>query len=416
MRSSSADSSRVASSLTGRLRGWLCLGVVALLVVGCGQPDPPRSEPVEPGPIQTSSTSAGSGTETAPDPSSEPDPAATSDSAASTSDPTDVTGVPGDPETLVDGLSVPWSLAFLPDGSALVSLREEARVVRVSPDGEVTDVPYTGPEGTVPGTQPRGEGGLLGLALSPDFETDSLVYAYLTAEDENRVVRMELDGDRLGEPETVLDGITANSTHNGGRIAFGPDGFLYVATGDAQERDSSQDVEDLNGKILRITPDGEPAPGNPFPGSPVWTLGHRNVQGLGWDADGRMYASEFGQNRLDELNLIEAGNNYGWPIVEGGGGEPEFVDPLVTWAPEEASPSGIAVTGDAVYLAALRGQRLWRVPLSDGQVGTPEALLQGDFGRLRDAEIAPDGSMWVITDNASRGDAGSDQIIRLTFD
>lgn len=416
MRSSPARSTRVASSLIGRLRAWLCLGVVALLVVGCAQPDPPRSEPVEPGPVSTPSPSAGSGTETAPDRHSGSDPAATSDSAASTSDPTDVTGVPGDPETLVDGLSVPWSLAFLPDGSALVSLREEARVVRVSPDGEVTDVPSTGPEGTVPGTQPRGEGGLLGLALSPDFETDSLVYAYLTAEDENRVVRMELDGDRLGEPETVLDGITANSTHNGGRIAFGPDGFLYVATGDAQERDSSQDVEDLNGKILRITPDGEPAPGNPFPGSPVWTLGHRNVQGLGWDADGRMYASEFGQNRLDELNLIEAGNNYGWPIVEGGGGEPEFVDPLVTWAPEEASPSGIAVTGDAVYLAALRGQRLWQVPLSDGQVGTPEALLQGDFGRLRDAEIAPDGSMWVITDNASRGDAGSDRVIRLTFD
>jgi glucose/arabinose dehydrogenase len=192
--------------------------------------------------------------------------------------------------------------------------------------------------------------------------------------------------------------------------------MLYATTGDATDGRAAQESGSLAGKILRLTPDGQPAPGNPFAGSPVWSLGHRNVQGIGWDAAGRMYASEFGQNRLDELNLIKPGANYGWPHVEGSGGAPRFTDPLVTWTTDEASPSGILVTGDAVYLAALRGERLWRVPLADGRVGTPEPLLVGDLGRLRDVVLAPDGgSLYVLTNNTARGTprAGDDRLVRL---
>lgn len=301
----------------------------------------------------------------------------------------------------------------------LVSLRDEARVVRLDPAaGTEQEVPTTSSDGTFAGAEPRGEGGLLGLALSPDFARDRYVYAYVSREDDNVVVRARYEDGRLGEPETVLGGIPVGSTHNGGRLAFGPDGYLYVTTGDTREASLAQDPGSLAGKILRITPDGEPAPGNPTPGSPVWSLGHRNVQGIGWDAAGRLYASEFGLDTWDELNLIRPGGNYGWPVVEGPGGETAeeqgFVEPLVWWRPSEASPSGAAVTGDAVYVSALRGQRLWRVPLvagsGDGPVGTPEDYLVGDFGRLRDVQVAPGGdALWVLT---NRGD-GDDQLLAV---
>ncbi len=329
-------------------------------------------------------------------------------------------GEPGEPEVVATDLDVPWSVVALPDGTALVSLRDEARVVWVGPDGAVTPVAATGPDGRVPGVAPSGEAGLLGLALPPDAGpgTTSL-YAYTSTATDNRVLRLPLSVDRrsLGEPEVLLDGIPLARNHDGGRLAFGPDGMLYVTTGDAGDRDSAQDPGSLAGKILRLTPDGEPAPGNPDPGSPVWSLGHRNVQGVGWDAAGRMYASEFGQDTLDELNLVTPGGNYGWPDVEGtvGAGDDRFVDPLVTWPTDEASPSGLLVTADAVYLAALRGQRLWRVPLDgdDGgrgggvTVGSPQAAVDG-VGRLRDVVAAPDGGLWLLTSNTARGDPGPD--------
>ena len=309
----------------------------------------------------------------------------------------------------------------MPDASALVSLRDSGTLVHIGADGSVSEV------GEIPGVTGGGsggflgltptEGGLLGLAASPDFTEDRLVYAYLTAAQENRVVRLTFDGTSLGEPEVVLDAIPTANIHNGGRIAFGPDGYLYVTTGDASDQGLAQEIGALNGKILRVTLDGQPAPGNPFAGSPVWTLGHRNVQGIGWDDEGRMYASEFGQNRFDELNLIEPGGNYGWPVVEGDGGGDEYVDPLLTWEPAEASPSGITVHGGAVYVAGLRGQRLWQVPVAGvGEVGEPQAYLTGEYGRLRAVEIAPDGSLWVLTNNTdSRGDPrpGDDRILPL---
>ncbi|WP_425956152.1 PQQ-dependent sugar dehydrogenase [Xylanimonas sp. McL0601] len=363
--------------------------------------------------------------------------------------------------TVVSDLRAPWGLAPLPDGRFLVTLRDDARLVVVDPDAKsVTTVSGAGSVQLQEQTRPAGEGGLLGVAVQPraGAATDSsdtgpfTVFLYRTGADDNAVVRARLTldprgettprGPVLGELTTVLDGIHKAGNHDGGRLAFGPDGDLYVTTGDAGDGPSAQDKGSLNGKILRITPDGDPAPGNPFRGSPVWSLGHRNVQGLGWDAQGRMFASEFGQNTWDELNQIVPGGNYGWPTVEGAAsGTPSegpdggpavvdgFVQPLVTWPTDDASPSGLAVTADAVYLASLHGARLWRVPLATAPgasavpvagtaaIGEPQALVT-DQGRLRAVVADPDGSLWVLTNNTDgRGSprAGDDRLLHVVI-
>jgi glucose/arabinose dehydrogenase len=305
--------------------------------------------------------------------------------------------------TVTERLEAPWGLAFLPDGSALVTERDSTRILSVSADGTVREVQRVGE------ADPGGEGGLLGIAVSPTYPSDSWVYVYYTAADDNRVARF-----KLGEtPQPIFTGIPKAGNHNGGRIAFGPDGMLYVGTGDAAERDRSQDREFLGGKILRLTPDGKPAPGNPFGSSPVYSYGHRNVQGLAWDSRGRLFAAEFGQNRYDELNLIEPGGNYGWPVVEGIGDEKGFINPVATWSTSDASPSGIAVLNDRVYVACLRGTKLYRIS-TDGQGA--QALLDGEYGRLRHVEVAPDGSLWILTSNRDgRGSPAEadDRILRL---
>jgi glucose/arabinose dehydrogenase len=309
-------------------------------------------------------------------------------------------------------LEVPWGVAFLPDGDALVSERTTARILRVpAGGGEPEEVM------TVPGVQTdAGEGGLLGLAVSPDFERDGLVYAYLTSARDNRIVRMELEGG--GEPEVVFDGIQASTIHNGGRIAFGPDGMLYAGTGDAGNTSLAQDPSSPNGKILRLEPDGAVPDDNPRDGSPVLSLGHRNVQGLAWDDRDRLWATEFGQNTFDEVNQIRPGRNYGWPEVEGDGtGGGRFVAPAVTWPTSEASPSGVAYADGALYVGALRGQRIWRIPLDGRSAGRPEALLDGEYGRLRSVAAVPGGDeLWATTSNRDgRGDPAEadDRIIRL---
>ncbi|WP_372338904.1 PQQ-dependent sugar dehydrogenase [Actinoplanes sp. RD1] len=312
----------------------------------------------------------------------------------------------GHPETVATGLETPWGLAFLPDGSALVAERDSGEVLQVRPG---TDQPRRVYE--VPGVSAQGEGGLLGLAVARDFAATRFVYAYLTAQSDNRIVRWELGSD--AGPEVIFDGIGKAGIHNGGRIAFGPDGMLYAGTGDAGEGGAAQDAGDSNGKILRLTPEGDPAPGNPREGSPVWSLGHRNVQGLAWAADGTMYAAEFGQNRFDEINKITPGGNYGWPEVEGTADDSRYVNPIATWGTDEASPSGAAIAGDTLYVAALRGERLWTVPLSGGE---PQAELSGRYGRLRTVAVAPDGALWLTTSNTDgRGDArdGDDRILRF---
>lgn len=335
-------------------------------------------------------------------------PAPPTSAPARTTAPAPPARLPATPQDVATGLDVPWGLAFLPNGDALVSERSSGRILRVPAGGGAPR-----PVMTVPGVDPAaGEGGLLGLAVSPAYARDGLVYAYLTTADDNRIVRFRLGG----EPEPLLTGIARGGIHNGGRIAFGPDGMLYAGAGDAGDTSLPQDPASPNGKILRIAPDGSVPADNPDAGSPVWSSGHRNVQGLAWDSGGRLWATEFGQNALDEVNLIEPGANYGWPEVEGEGGGAEFTDPQVTWPTSEASPSGAAIVGGDLYVAALRGERLWRVPLRGARAGAPVAALEGELGRLRTVAVAPDGSLWLATSNTDgRGSPrpGDDRIVRM---
>jgi glucose/arabinose dehydrogenase len=265
----------------------------------------------------------------------------------------------------------------------------------------------------VPGVAATGEGGLLGLAVSPDYASDRLVYAYFTTARDNRIARFELGGD----VRPILTGLRAGGIHDGGRIAFGPDGKLYAGVGETGDPSLAQDREAQNGKILRIDPDGGIPKDNPFAGSPVWTLGHRNVQGLAWDADGRLWATEFGQNTFDEVNLIRKGRNYGWPEVEGDGDTQggRFTNPLVTWSTSDASPSGAAIIGNVLYIGALQGQAVLRVRLDGDRASKLSPIYEG-HGRIRTVVAAPDGSLWVTTSNTDgRGSprAGDDRIVAL---
>jgi len=317
-------------------------------------------------------------------------------------------------------LEVPWGIAFLPDGDALFTERDSGILLRMEASGQMEEVQ------TLP-TRGFGEGGSLGLAVSPDYEDDRYVYAYYTTDRDNRVVRF-----RLGEePEPILTGIPFNTYHDGGRIAFGPDGMLYIATGDAGDPSNAQDRNSLGGKILRLVPDGSIPQDNPFPNSPVYSYGHRNVEGLAWDREGRLYASEFGSSLYDEVNLIRPGENYGWPEFEGDGGEEAtaagYVNPITTWSTDEASPSGAEILengaipqweGD-LFVAALRGERLWCLELGpDGNVVERDQLLRDEIGRIRNVVQAPDGSLWVTTSNLDGyGSPVSDQddrILRLS--
>ncbi|WP_230208838.1 sorbosone dehydrogenase family protein [Nostocoides sp. HKS02] len=343
-------------------------------------------------------------------PSSETATAGTAGTSASRPPPTSHSSAPRLPtQVLASHLDVPWAVAFLPDGSALVTLRNKAQVLQLRAGAAPLVL------ATIAGVHPLSEGGLLGIAVSPTFARDHRVFVYFTAAADNRVVRLVLAHGRLTDPVPVLTGIRKAGNHNGGRLAFGPDGDLYVTTGDATDRPLAQQRGSLNGKILRITQDGRPAPGNPFGASPVWSYGHRNVQGIAWTPDGRMYASEFGQDTWDELNLIQPGRNYGWPVVEGRGGQPGFVDPVAQWPTSQASPSGIAVAAGAIWMTALRGESLWRIPLTSNGIGTPRRLLAGTYGRLRDAVAAPDGRLWILTSNTFRGTPGpqDDRVVAL---
>lgn len=372
----------------------LALSVLTMSLSGCtgdgGQPVPGTGTPG----ISTLGTSTlGTGAPRTGTPG-------TSASAASG---TAAPAAPRAPEvgSRIEGLQIPWSTVFLPDGTAVISERDSALLKSVT-DGKVSTI------GAVPGVVPGGEGGLLGLALSPGFASDHYLYAYFTSADDNRIARMRLEGTgaagggglRLGEPELIFSGMSKASTHNGGRIRFGPDGFLYVGTGDSQRREQPQDRNALGGKILRLTKDGAPAPGNPFPNNPVYSLGHRNVQGLAWDGQGRLWASEFGPDVNDELNLIRPGGNYGWPEVTGAPHRDGFIDAKVVWpSTADSSPSGLEISGNTAYLGALRGQRIWAVPLSGENAGTPVGYFTRQFGRIRNVALAPNGDLWALSNN-----------------
>ncbi|CAM5672571.1 Oxidoreductase OS=Streptomyces aurantiogriseus OX=66870 GN=GCM10010251_36000 PE=4 SV=1 [Streptomyces aurantiogriseus] len=320
--------------------------------------------------------------------------------------------------TVAEGLNSPWGLAPVPGGGGLlVSSRDEGTITRVDEkSGAKTEL------GEVPGVSAAGEGGLLGIALSPDYASDRMIYAYFTSASDNRIVRMLYDadkpaGEQLGAPDTVFKGIPKGFIHNGGRIAFGPDRMLYVGTGESGDKGLSQDKESLGGKILRLTPEGEPAPGNPFPDSPVYSYGHRNVQGLAWDTEQRLFAAEFGQDTWDELNAIKPGDNYGWPEAEGTSDDAKYHNPLAQWGTDEASPSGIAHAEGSIWMAGLKGKRLWRIPLKGTEASAdPQAFLDGEYGRLRTVVSAGGNKLWLTTSNTDgRGTPkeGDDRILEL---
>ena len=389
------------------VRSLVALAAVLVLSVGCGGGESQSSNEPSEAEDTASQTELAESETPAPEDTQAPQPGGSAEAG------------PVEVETTVvaAGLEAPWDLVFTPDGEALVSERDSSRLLSIDSSGNVEELQRLPENGT-------GEGGLLGIALSPNYESDGYIYAYYTTDTDNRVTRF-----RLGEdPEPVLTGIPVLTYHNGGRIAFGPDGNLYVGTGDAGDTSNSQDLNSLGGKILRVTPDGDVPADNPFSNSPIYSYGHRNVQGLAWDEGGQLYATEFGQNRYDEVNRIQPGGNYGWPAVEGEGGffaSGEYIDPIATWATSEASPSGAAILKNGAipqwegsfFMAALRGQRLYRLALDpSGTVTEQEELLSGQAGRLRHVVQAPDGSLWVLTSNRDgRGTpiATDDRILRL---
>lgn len=389
------------------MRRTIALAVAATtlgVAAGCANPSTPAASPPPPSP-----------------------PSATTDApttARPVSTPTPTRAArPTVNATIADDLTTPWGLAFLPDGGALVAERDTGKIKLIEKPGSAKTV------GRVRGVEARAEGGLLGLAVAPTTgDKDPLVFAYLTTQNDNRIIAMPYDRSEkeFGEQRTILRGIPSGAVHNGGRMVFGPDGYLYVGTGDASHGTLAQDRNSLGGKILRITRDGKPAPGNPFPGSPVWSYGHRNVQGLAFDDDGRLWATEFGQDTWDELNLIRKGGNYGWPKVEGIAHGPTattrtsqngFIDPVAQWRPDDASPSGLAYAAGALWMASLRGERLWRIEIDGARVaGKPEAFFRTTYGRLRTVALAPDNTLWLTTSNTDgRGDPAEndDRIIRL---
>lgn len=314
--------------------------------------------------------------------------------------------------TVADGLNVPWSIAFMPNGDALVSQRDEATIVVVKRSGRVRTI------GPVSGQQVASgsEAGLLGLAIDPQDPTS--VFAYLSTAQDNRVVRMSYRNGRLADTRVIIEGIPLGpGIHQGGRLAFDNSGSLFVSTGDAGKPELAQDTGSMAGKILRVDTDGKPHPDNPF-NNRVFSYGHRNVQGLAFDAQGRLWASEFGADASDELNRIKRGGNYGWPEVEGMSGDKdtEFVEPQAIWPTDDASPAGIAITRGTVFMGALRGERLWSIAIGSGTASQERDYLKRRYGRIRDVVVAPDGSLWISTSNTDgRGEVrdGDDRILRV---
>ncbi len=307
---------------------------------------------------------------------------------------------------------IPWGLLTLPDGSVLYSRRDAQTIVRLDPaTGAKTSV------GTVPNVSGTdGEGGLMGLAVSPAFATDHWLYVMHTSPTDNRIVRFQVTGSvatsRLdtASEQVLLSGILRNKYHNGGRLRFGPDGKLYASTGDAQNGDNAQNLSGLNGKILRLNPDGSKPADNPY-GSYVWSYGHRNPQGLAFDSQGRLWEQEFGNSVMDETNLIVKGGNYGWPACEGTSGTcgtAGYLAPKYTYPTSEGSCSGIAIVRDVLYVACERGARMYREVISGDSLTGVQAYFTGTYGRLRTVEPGPGGGLWLTTSNLGDKDSIAD--------
>ncbi len=318
-------------------------------------------------------------------------------------------------EVIATHLKIPWAVAFTNNGRVFITERARG-IVSELVDGKLSEIQK------LP-IYAKGEGGLLGLAASPQFATDSQLFVYYTTRTDNRVARFQPGK----KPDVILRGIPSAAIHNGGRLAFGPDGMLYISTGDSANARLAQDPASLAGKILRIRPDGSIPADNPFTESPIYALGFRNVQGLAWNSLGELFATEFGPQIDDELNHIKPGKNYGWPEVTGKSGNKKFTNPLLVQQPRDASWSDAAFFRDphttnwngTLFVAALRGKRLWRFTFNpDGSIADEQHLLHNEYGRLRSVTQAPDGSLWILTSNHDgRGepDSEDDRILRLTL-
>jgi glucose/arabinose dehydrogenase len=288
--------------------------------------------------------------------------------------------------TIATKLDIPWDIEFLPDGSGLFTERDTKKIRKIK-GSAVSDV-QTVNEVVLTG----GEGGLLGLAVSRTFAADNTVYIYYSTASDNRVAKMKLGS----KPQPIVTGIPKNKYHNGGGLEFGPDGFLYASTGDGQVKPNAQDKKSLGGKILKFDTNGKAAPGNPF-GTVVYSYGHRNPQGLAWVGT-TLYATEFGDGKTDELNKIESGKNYGWPDCEGPCTKPGMTNPAKSWDKNTMGPSGIAFYKNALYIGAVTGKRVWKVPVTGTSLGTPVSTHTG-YGRIRAVAPAPDGTLWLGTSN-----------------
>ena len=322
---------------------------------------------------------------------------------------------------LATGLAVPWAVDFLPDGTALITERDSRRILSAtsttptssssasssaaSPSAStetasaLTITPIQTIDDAVSATAmgvSSGESGLLGLAVSPSYDTDKTVFIYYTTSQDNRIAKLVLGQD----PQPIVTGIPKSTTRNGGCLHFGADGYLYASTGDSGDGSLAQDTQSLAGKILRMTTDGAPAPGNPF-GNLVYSYGHRDIEGFAWNSAGVLYAVESGETTVDEINLIEAGKNYGWPTIEGNGTDSTLTNPIATLPFEEANCSGVAIVSDVLITGCLRGQRLWMVQLTTTgtALGAATAILTDTHGRLRSVTVAADDTVWVTTSN-----------------
>ncbi len=331
-------------------------------------------------------------------------------------EPNPVKPLPAAPEQNVEiiatNLQIPWEIAFLPTGEMLVTERP-GNLLKIDADKTVIKIE---------GVQHIGEGGLQGMALHPNFAENNFIYLYFTttAGDTliNRVERYQLTGDALTDKQIIFNNIPGANYHDGGRIEFGPDGKLYVTTGDATKADRAQDIKYLGGKILRLNDGGSIPDDNPISGSPVYSFGHRNPQGLAWDDAGQLWATEHGRSGvlsgLDELNLIKPNKNYGWPTIQGDQIQNGLVTPVinsgsnVTWAPGDA----IFLNG-SIFFTGLRGEALYQYNITTKKFTTH---FYRDFGRLRAVVIGPDGFIYLSTSNLDgRGDIkeSDDKIIRI---
>jgi aldose sugar dehydrogenase len=321
-------------------------------------------------------------------------------------------------ELVAQDLQIPWEIVWLPDNSMLVTQRP-GTLLRID-QGSRTQT-------QIDGVVHIGEGGLMGMALHPDYDPDgqdNWLYLYLTTQQDeeytNRVERYRFDGqvNQLSEREVIIDNIPGDVNHNGGRIAFGPDGLLYITTGDAANLELSQDRDSLAGKILRLEPDGSIPADNPFD-SPIYSYGHRNPQGLAWDNQGRLWSTEHGPVGRDEVNLVEAGSNYGWPETIGSEEEEGMIRPVIhsglddTWA-----PSGMEIVNGTVLFTGLRGSALYSADIEDEGLENFRRFFYQEFGRLRVVRQHQDW-LYIATNNTDgRGSpqAGDDRIFRIRVD